>query len=157
MVTIRLSRGGAKKRPFYHIVATQKQSPRDGRYIERLGYFNPIAKGQQRRVFMDLSRIEYWISTGAQTSNRVASLIKEAQKLPPELLQPEHQVRKVVVKAPPKPMEEVVEKPKAAAKKHAPKKASDKDGGRKPGKGAGAKPSKHAPGKKVAAKKEEGK
>ncbi len=80
MVTIRLSRGGAKKRPFYHIVVTDSRSPRDGRYIERLGFFNPVAKGGEERLRIDLERVEHWISKGAQTSDRVASLVKEQTK-----------------------------------------------------------------------------
>ena len=80
MVTIRLSRGGAKKRPFYHVVVTDSRNRRDGRYIERLGFFCPLACGQQARLRMDVSRIEHWVSQGAQLSARVASLLKEAQQ-----------------------------------------------------------------------------
>lgn len=80
MVTIRLSRGGAKNRPFYHVVVTDSRSARDGKYIERVGFFNPIARGQEQRLQLDGERISYWKSHGAQTSERVAKLIKEAQK-----------------------------------------------------------------------------
>ena len=80
MVTIRLSRGGAKKRPFYHIVVTDSRNARDGRYIERLGFFNPVAQGGEERLRTNLERIEHWISKGAQTSDRVASLLKEQAK-----------------------------------------------------------------------------
>ncbi len=80
MVTIRLSRGGAKKRPFYHVVVTDSRNPRDGRYIERLGFFNPVATGGEERLRINLERIEYWVSKGAQTSDRVASLLKEQAK-----------------------------------------------------------------------------
>lgn len=76
MVTIRLSRGGAKKRPFYHIVVTDKRNRRDGRYLERVGFFNPVAKGQGEKLRIDVSRIEYWVSQGAQPSERVHSLLK---------------------------------------------------------------------------------
>jgi small subunit ribosomal protein S16 len=76
MVRIRLSRGGAKKRPFYHIVATDKRNRRDGRYIERLGFFNPIAGPTDEKLRIDLSRVDYWISQGAEPSDRVASLLK---------------------------------------------------------------------------------
>ncbi|MFL2553941.1 MAG: 30S ribosomal protein S16 [Candidatus Rariloculaceae bacterium] len=79
MVTIRLSRGGAKKRPFYHIVVTDSRNRRDGRYIERLGYFNPIAAGGERKLKLDLERADYWVSQGAQTSDRVANLVKQAR------------------------------------------------------------------------------
>ncbi len=80
MVTIRLSRGGAKDRPFYHVVVTDSRNPRDGRYIERLGFFNPIARGAEEKLRLDLERIEHWTSKGAQPSERVAKLIKQATK-----------------------------------------------------------------------------
>ena len=76
MVTIRLARAGAKKRPFYHIVATDSRNPRDGRYIERLGYFNPIATGREQRLNLEQERVDYWLSQGAQPSERVAGLIR---------------------------------------------------------------------------------
>ena len=81
MVTIRLSRGGAKKRPFYHFVVTDSRNRRDGRYIERLGFFNPIAAGQETKLQLDLERVDYWLDQGAQPSDRVASLIKQQRKL----------------------------------------------------------------------------
>lgn len=77
MVVIRLTRVGAKKRPFYHIVAKTKLSRRDGGCIERLGFFNPIAQGAEIRLQFDMPRTEYWLGVGAQTSDRVASLLKE--------------------------------------------------------------------------------
>jgi len=80
MVTIRLSRGGAKKKPFYHVVVTDSRMRRDGRYIERVGYFNPVACGAEKRLEVSLDRIEHWISQGAGTSDRVKTLIKEARK-----------------------------------------------------------------------------
>lgn len=80
MVSIRLSRGGAKKRPFYHFVVTDSRNRRDGRYIEKIGYFNPVAKGKEIRLHMEMDRIEHWIGQGAQPSDRVAALIKEFQK-----------------------------------------------------------------------------
>lgn len=80
MVTIRLSRGGAKKRPFYHIVAADSRCARDGRIIERLGYFNPIAKGAEKRLELALERVAYWMENGAQPSDRVKSLVKEHKK-----------------------------------------------------------------------------
>ena len=76
MVTIRLARAGAKKRPFYHIVAADSRSPRDGRYIERLGFFNPIASGREQKLKLEQERIDYWLSQGAQPTERVAGLIK---------------------------------------------------------------------------------
>ncbi len=77
MVSIRLSRGGAKKRPFYHIVVTDSRNRRDGRYIERVGFFNPVAKGQEIRLNVDRERIEHWIGQGAQATDRVSQLLKE--------------------------------------------------------------------------------
>ena len=80
MVKIRLARGGAKKRPFYHIVATDSRNKRDGRYIERLGFFNPVARGQEERLRVDISRVDHWLSEGAQLSDRVDALMKDARK-----------------------------------------------------------------------------
>jgi len=80
MVTIRLSRGGAKKRPFYHIVVTDSRKRRDSGYIERVGFFNPVARGQEVRLHVDVDRIQHWLQTGAKTSERVASLVKEYGK-----------------------------------------------------------------------------
>ena len=80
MVTIRLSRGGAKNRPFYHVVVTNSQSARDGRYIERVGFFNPLARGNEERLRLDDERVAYWQANGAQPSDRVAKLIKDARK-----------------------------------------------------------------------------
>ncbi|RLA08955.1 MAG: 30S ribosomal protein S16 [Gammaproteobacteria bacterium] len=80
MVKIRLSRGGSKNAPFYHIVATDSRNKRDGRYLERLGFFNPIAKGVDLRFNLDITNIQKWQEKGAQTSDRVLSLIKEQAK-----------------------------------------------------------------------------
>ena len=80
MVSIRLARGGSKKRPFYHVVVSDSRSPRDGRYIERVGFFNPKARGQEEELRLDDARIDYWISKGAQPSERVANLIKGSRK-----------------------------------------------------------------------------
>lgn len=82
MVRIRLSRAGASKRPFYHIVVTDRRNRRDGAYIERLGYFNPIATGTETGLKIDLERTEYWLSHGAQASDRVTSLIKQYRETP---------------------------------------------------------------------------
>ena len=78
MVTIRLARGGAKKKPFYSIVVTDSRRRRDSGYIERLGYFNPMAQGQEVRLNINNERVEYWLGQGAKTSDRVAKLLKEA-------------------------------------------------------------------------------
>lgn len=80
MVKIRLTRGGAKKRPFYHIIVTDSRSARDGRNIERVGYFNPVASGNEKRVEMDVERISHWIGNGAQMTDKVGALFKEAKK-----------------------------------------------------------------------------
>ena len=80
MVVIRLSRGGAKKRPFYQVVVTDSRNKRDGRFIERVGYFNPVAGGQDKRLELKMDRIDHWKSVGAKLSDRVASLVKEHAK-----------------------------------------------------------------------------
>lgn len=80
MVKIRLTRGGAKKRPFYHIVVTDSRSARDGRNIERVGFYNPVAQGAEKRVELDVERVKHWVGNGAQLTDKVASLYKEAAK-----------------------------------------------------------------------------
>lgn len=77
MVVIRLARTGSKKNPFYHVVVADKRNPRDGRYIENIGYFNPMARGKAVRLTLQQERIEYWIGNGAVPSERVNHLIKE--------------------------------------------------------------------------------
>ena len=77
MVIIRLARGGTTKRPFYHVVVTDRRSPRDGRYIERVGFFNPIAAGGETRLKVDLGRVDHWLSLGAKASERVEQLLKQ--------------------------------------------------------------------------------
>ena len=78
MVTIRLSRGGSKKRPFYHLTVTDSRRARDGRFIERVGFFNPSARGQEERLRVDGDRIAHWQGLGAQLSDRVAKLVKDS-------------------------------------------------------------------------------
>lgn len=80
MVVIRLSRAGAKKRPFYHIVVTDSRRRRDGNYIESIGYFNPIARGQEVRLHLETEKLAHWQSVGAQLSDRVTALTKEFNK-----------------------------------------------------------------------------
>ena len=80
MLTIRLSRVGAKKRPFYQVTVTDSRSARDGRFIERVGFFNPIASGKEERVRLDMARIEHWVGNGAQLSDRVATLVSDLRK-----------------------------------------------------------------------------
>ncbi len=79
MVSIRLARGGAKKRPFYHIVVTDSRKRRDSGYIERLGYFNPRATGQETRLHVELERVKHWQSVGAKPSARVETLLKSVE------------------------------------------------------------------------------
>ncbi|WP_133128732.1 30S ribosomal protein S16 [Legionella nagasakiensis] len=80
MVVIRLSRAGAKKRPFYHVVVTDSRRRRDGNYIERIGYFNPVAKGQEIRLHLEIDKLKHWEKVGAQLSDRVKALAKEFSK-----------------------------------------------------------------------------
>ena len=73
-----MSRGGSKKRPFYHIVVTDSRNRRDGRFIERIGFFNPLAKEGMERLRIDRDRVDHWVSKGGKTSVRVASLLKNS-------------------------------------------------------------------------------
>jgi small subunit ribosomal protein S16 len=82
MVIIRLSRTGAKKSPFYHVMVKDSRSSRDGRAIERVGYFNPMARGGEIRMNLVTERIQYWLTQGAQVSDRVSTLWKEWLKAP---------------------------------------------------------------------------
>ena len=83
MVKIRLTRGGAKKRPFYHIIVTDSRSARDGHNIERVGYYNPVATGNEKPVGLDLERVKLWVGQGAQLTDKVAALYKQAAKAAP--------------------------------------------------------------------------
>ncbi|ELO1024777.1 30S ribosomal protein S16 [Pseudomonas aeruginosa] len=80
MVTIRLARGGSKKRPFYHLTVTNSRNARDGRFVERIGFFNPVATGGEVRLSVDQERATYWLGQGAQPSESVAQLLKDAAK-----------------------------------------------------------------------------
>ncbi len=80
MVVIRLARGGNKKRPFYYLTVTDRRSPRDGRYLERVGFFNPLARGAEVLLRVDQARVDHWLSQGAILSDRVAKLLKQAAK-----------------------------------------------------------------------------
>ena len=77
MVVIRLARAGAKKRPFYYVVVADRRNPRDGRYIERIGFFNPIARGKEEPLRLSRDRVAHWVSQGAQMSTRVETLVKQ--------------------------------------------------------------------------------
>lgn len=80
MVVIRLARGGAKKRPFYQIVVTDSRNARDGRFIERIGFYNPTAQGNAEKIRLNTERYSYWVSQGAQASERVASIAAQSAK-----------------------------------------------------------------------------
>ncbi len=77
MVVVRLARGGSKKRPFYSVVAADSRDRRDGRFIERLGFYNPVANEGQENLRLDLDRVQYWAGNGAQLSPAVTRLVKE--------------------------------------------------------------------------------
>ena len=80
MVKIRLTRGGAKKRPFYHVIVTDERNKRDGRAIERVGFYNPVASGNDLRLQLDTARIDHWVDHGAQLTEKVRSLYKQASR-----------------------------------------------------------------------------
>ena len=80
MVVIRLSRGGSKKRPFYHLTVAESHRARDGAFIERLGFFNPGARGQEQSIRVDIDRVDFWVGQGAQMSPRVKKLVKDFRK-----------------------------------------------------------------------------
>ena len=113
MLTIRLARAGAKKRPFFHITVADSRKPRDGRFVERVGYFNPISSGKEVRLEINQERIDYWLSQGAQVSDRVLTLIKEKSETPEEKAKREQtkekrRLRKVAKRVAAKPAEEPV-------------------------------------------------
>ena len=80
MVIIRLSRGGSKKRPFYHLTVADSKFSRNGRFIERVGFFNPVARGGDEAMRIDLERLDHWVRQGAQLSGRVKQLVKTYKK-----------------------------------------------------------------------------
>ena len=80
MIVVRLARGGSKKRPFYHFHVADRREPRDGKYIERLGFFNPLARGGEEEMRLDTARLEYWLGQGAKMSDRVKSLAKRPKR-----------------------------------------------------------------------------
>jgi len=98
MVIIRLARSGAKKNPYYFVTVADERKPRDGSFIERLGFFNPSARGQEERLRIDLEKLDQWVSKGAQLSDRVKKLVKEA-KLSPEELQAKLDAKKQKIEA----------------------------------------------------------
>ena len=111
MLTIRLARAGVKKRPFFHIRVADSRKPRDGRFIEKVGYFNPIASGQEVRLEVNQERVDYWISQGAQLSDRVTTLLKRNAETPEQTekrhaLKEAKRLKKLSVKAALKEVEE---------------------------------------------------
>ena len=80
MVTIRLARHGGKKNPFYHLTVAERSAKRDGRFIERVGFYNPIARGKDERLRIDIERLDYWLGVGARPTERVAHLVKQWRK-----------------------------------------------------------------------------
>ena len=125
MLTIRLARAGAKKRPFFHITVADSRKPRDGRFVERVGYFNPISSGKEVRLEINQERIDYWLSQGAQVSDRVLTLIKEKSETPEEKAKREHtkekrRLRKVAKRVAAKPAEEAAKEPVEAAAEETP-------------------------------------
>ena len=80
MLTIRLARHGAKKRPFYHLTVADSRAPRDGRFVERVGYYNPLARGGEQSLHLNTERIDYWLGVGAQPTLRVKQILKRASK-----------------------------------------------------------------------------
>ena len=86
MVRIRLARHGSKKNPFYHITVADQRRSRDGRFIERVGYFNPVAKGNAQEYRIEMDRVDYWLSKGAQPTDMVKKLVSRARKENVEVL-----------------------------------------------------------------------
>ena len=118
MLKIRLARSGAKKKPFFHITVADSRMPRDGRFIERVGYFNPISRGKEVRLEVNQERIDYWVSQGAQLSGRVLTLIEEIKETPEEKIKREEKkekrrLKKVTKSAEKKLKETPVEEAKA--------------------------------------------
>lgn len=77
MVTIRLARGGANKRPYYRIIVADRRRALNGNNIERIGFYNPLAKGKEEKLRVDMPRVQYWLSKGAKPTDRVAQLLKQ--------------------------------------------------------------------------------
>jgi len=125
MLTIRLARAGAKKRPFFHITVADSRKPRDGRFVERIGYFNPISSGKEVRLEINQDRIDYWLSQGAQVSDRVLTLIKEKNETAEEKAKREQgkekrRLRKVAKRAEAKTSDEPDKSVETVAEEEAP-------------------------------------
>ena len=109
MVVIRLARHGSKHRPFYHVTVADRQARRDGAFIERVGFYNPIARGKAERLRIDLERVDHWLGLGAQTSGTVTRLVKEARRA--VQLQPEPEVDEAAAESESEAAEEVAAAP----------------------------------------------
>lgn len=108
MVVIRLARGGAKKRPFYKIVVADSRKPLKGRFIEKMGYYNPCAAGGEIRIHIDVARLDYWTTQGAQLSDRLSLLVKEFKKA--SVVEPEPVAEKPKVRSTSKAKKEATPK-----------------------------------------------
>ena len=157
MVTIRLSRAGAKKRPYYHITVTDSRKPRDGRFIERIGFFNPIAQGKDIRLSIDHERVDYWVGTGATLSERVESLIKESKLSPEDLLKVQEKKEQLRLKKLAKkkenkeaPIEEAAEAPTEEAAEALAEEAPTEEAAEAPIVEAAEAPAEEAPAEEVA-------
>ena len=165
---IRLARGGSKKRPFYRIVAADSRMPRDGRYVEKLGTYNPLlAKDSEDRVKMNLERIQYWLGEGAQVSDRVSRMLEAAGVLekktrnnPQKAVagqkmqeRAEEKAAKAAeaAEAPAEPVEEVAEAP-AEAEAEAPAEAAEAPAEEVPAEAEAEAPAEEAPAEEAAAK-----
>ena len=136
MLTIRLARSGAKKRPFFHVSVADSRMPRDGRFVERVGYYNPIASGQEVRLELDIERIDYWIGQGAQPSDRVLNLLKQNKETPEQtekrlatkdLKRQKKLAKKLADKEPAEEEAPAEEAPVEAATEEAPEEAATED------------------------------
>ena len=121
MVVIRLSRAGAKKRPFYHICVSDRRNKRDGRFIEKIGFFNPIAKSGEEKIKVDIERFEYWTSVGAQPSETVEMLIERSKLSDKEIEKIEKKKSDLVQKRKQKAALEAKQKAEEASAEEAPK------------------------------------
>ena len=121
MVVIRLSRAGAKKRPFYHICVSDRRNKRDGRFIEKIGFFNPIANSGEEKIKVDIERFEYWTSVGAKPSETVEMLIERSKLSGKEIEKIEKKKSDLVQKRKQKAALEAKQKAEEAPAEEAPK------------------------------------
>ncbi|MDA7601474.1 30S ribosomal protein S16 [Gammaproteobacteria bacterium] len=167
MLTIRLARAGVKKRPFFHIRVADSRKPRDGRFIEKVGYFNPIASGQEVRLEVDQERVDYWISQGAQLSDRVTTLLKRNAETPEQTekrhaLKEAKRLKKLSDKAALKvveeaPAEEAAEAPAEETAEAPAEEAPAEEAAEAPAEEAAEAPAEEAPAEETAEEAEENK